>query len=313
MSMQRSLRAPAARAALGALTIASTTMSAAPAAGQSAKENDSDPTARLAASLRDDAVRYGERVVLTGRAGGSGGAGVALEFRARGTSAWVPVAQAQTTPSGRYRLAVALSRSGAVRVATATTSTRAHAVRVAGRLSVATRRLNVLPGRGALVAGALRRPHAGRVVTLQRRGEHGWSTIARDRTDAQGRYRLRDQPRPGTSGVVRVRFGGDAANAGVRRRVGRLNAFRRTFASWFGPGFYGSRTACGQTFSAGIMGVAHKSLPCGTQVVLRRGDRIVQARVVDRGPFAAGREFDLSPAVKQRLGFGSTGPLWVAV
>jgi rare lipoprotein A len=33
----------------------------------------------------------------------------------------------------------------------------------------------------------------------------------------------------------------------------------------------------------------------------------VSARVIDRGPYASGREFDLTGATKARLGFGSTG------
>ena len=48
-------------------------------------------------------------------------------------------------------------------------------------------------------------------------------------------------------------------------------------------------------------------------MTLRKGNRIVRARVVDRGPFVAGREFDLTPAVKRALGFGSTGSVDVAM
>jgi len=136
--------------------------------------------------------------------------------------------------------------------------------------------------------------------------------VARDRTDARGAFRLRFTPRAVERAAVRVRVAGDATNAGARRRVGTLAAFRPAVASWYGPGFYGSRTACGQTFHAGLMGVAHKSLPCGTRVTLRHGGRVVHARVVDRGPFIAGREFDLGVAVKQALGFGSGGTVEVA-
>ncbi len=92
-----------------------------------------------------------------------------------------------------------------------------------------------------------------------------------------------------------------------------MNVYRRSFASWYGPGFYGRRTACGQTVTDAVKGVAHKTLPCGTKVTFRNGDRIVRARVIDRGPFHAGREFDLTPAVKRALGFGSTGTVEVAL
>ena len=73
-------------------------------------------------------------------------------------------------------------------------------------------------------------------------------------------------------------------------------------ASWYGPGFYGNRTACGQIYSSQIMGVAHKTLPCGTLLVLSYGGRTVTVPVIDRGPYAAGRTLDLSAATKGTLG-----------
>lgn len=73
-------------------------------------------------------------------------------------------------------------------------------------------------------------------------------------------------------------------------------------ASWYGPGFYGNRTACGQIYSSQIMGVAHKTLPCGTLLVLTYGGRSVTVPVIDRGPYIAGRTLDLSAATKGSLG-----------
>jgi Lytic transglycolase len=73
-------------------------------------------------------------------------------------------------------------------------------------------------------------------------------------------------------------------------------------ASWYGPGFYGNRTACGQTYSPAILGVAHRTLPCGTLVTLTYGARSVTVPVIDRGPFVAGRSLDLSYATKLALG-----------
>lgn len=73
-------------------------------------------------------------------------------------------------------------------------------------------------------------------------------------------------------------------------------------ASWYGPGFYGRRTACGQTMSTGLQGVAHRTLPCGTAVTLRTTLATVTVPVVDRGPFIGGREFDLTYATRLALG-----------
>lgn len=79
--------------------------------------------------------------------------------------------------------------------------------------------------------------------------------------------------------------------------------------SWFGPGFYGNRTACGQTLTETLQGVAHKSLPCGTLVTFRHAGIVVTVPVVDRGPYVAGRTWDLTGATCLALGHCYTGPL----
>ena len=58
------------------------------------------------------------------------------------------------------------------------------------------------------------------------------------------------------------------------------------------------------------LGVASKTLPCGTMVLFRVGHRTVRLPVVDRGPYVAGREFDLTAAAKRALGFGDLGMVW---
>ena len=72
-------------------------------------------------------------------------------------------------------------------------------------------------------------------------------------------------------------------------------------ASWYGPGFYGNRTACGQVYTPDILGVAHLTLPCGTLLTLTRGGSAVTVTVIDRGPYIAGRTIDLSTATKLAL------------
>ncbi|MDQ2912150.1 MAG: septal ring lytic transglycosylase RlpA family protein [Chloroflexota bacterium] len=73
-------------------------------------------------------------------------------------------------------------------------------------------------------------------------------------------------------------------------------------ASYYGPGLYGNRTACGQTLTTTLPGVAHRTLPCGTLVHLRYGANEVTVPVVDRGPTILSREFDLTYATKLALG-----------
>ena len=82
--------------------------------------------------------------------------------------------------------------------------------------------------------------------------------------------------------------------------------FRIFKATWYGPGLYGNRTACGQRLTRSLQGVAHKRLRCGTRVALRYAGRTVVVPVVDRGPFARGIEFDLTYATAKRLGMTQT-------
>jgi hypothetical protein len=188
----------------------------------------------------------------------------------------------------------------------------ASAAKSSASLQITSRRLNVRAGRTAVVGGRLMPARAGRTVTLERRGAKGWVTIDKARTTAGGRFRLAVRGRRVDSALVRVRFAGDATTTGEQRRIGRMNVYRPALASWYGPGLYGNPLGCGGTLTPGTVGVAHKSLPCGTRLVLRKGSRIVRAQVIDRGPYVGAREFDLTAATKQRLGFGSTGTVLVA-
>jgi hypothetical protein len=180
------------------------------------------------------------------------------------------------------------------------------------RTAVRVRRdqLNVLDGHRATVTGSLSGPVgplAARIVTLQERAAHGWRTLSRARTGARGRFVLTFVPRRLGSGAVRVSFAGDALDRASHRRLGHLNVFRLAGASWYGGG---GGLACGGTLTSSTLGVANKTLPCGTLVTLRYGGRTLRVPVVDRGPYVEGREFDLTEATKQALGFGDTGDVW---
>ena len=184
--------------------------------------------------------------------------------------------------------------------------------RADSRIAIAAKRLNVRAGRTAAVRGTLLPRQSHRIVRLERLERGRWRQVDGDLTDRAGRFALRYRTRGTDTSPVRVRFGGDPTARPSRRVVGRLNAFRPALASWYGPGLYGNALGCGGTLSPGTVGVAHKSLPCGTTVVLRKGSRVVRARVIDRGPYVGAREFDLTAATKYRLGFGSVGTVWVA-
>jgi len=81
--------------------------------------------------------------------------------------------------------------------------------------------------------------------------------------------------------------------------------------SWYGPGFYGKRTACGLALTTTLIGVAHRTLPCGTRITFKNpaNGRIVTAPVVDRGPYVGGRQWDLTGGLCRRLDHCYTGAL----
>lgn len=81
--------------------------------------------------------------------------------------------------------------------------------------------------------------------------------------------------------------------------------------SWYGPGFYGNGGACGMFGANGLdpsdIGVAHRTLPCGTKVTFRYNGRTVTTTVKDRGPYVAGRIWDMTRGLCEALGHCFTG------
>ena len=66
------------------------------------------------------------------------------------------------------------------------------------------------------------------------------------------------------------------------------------------------RTSCGQRLWPKTLGVAHPVLPCGVKLYISYGDKLVLTQVVDRGPGAPGRDFDVTRALAARLGLVGT-------
>jgi rare lipoprotein A len=80
-------------------------------------------------------------------------------------------------------------------------------------------------------------------------------------------------------------------------------------ASWYGPGLYGRKTASGEVLRPGTLTAAHRTLPFGTclRVTNLENGRVVEVRVNDRGPYAAGRIVDVSEAAARALGMQGRG------
>jgi hypothetical protein len=101
--------------------------------------------------------------------------------------------------------------------------------------------------------------------------------------------------------------GATPGQAGISKDLqAKLAAAPVSIATWYGPGFFGRRTACGQLLRRSTQGVAHKRLPCGTEVTVYYRGRIKTVPVIDRGPFVRRATWDLTQATARDLGIDRT-------
>lgn len=162
----------------------------------------------------------------------------------------------------------------------------------------------LLGNRTVVVKGRVR-PGGSHRVKLVLRGPDG--AVLHTATKASGRFRFHLSPNLAGNYAVRAFGAHDARSRGDASPARWLTAYRAAGASYYGPGLYGNGVACGGTLLPGTFGVAHKTLPCGTRVKLRYRGRTVTVPVIDRGPYVAGRDYDLTTATKLRLGFPGVG------
>lgn len=80
----------------------------------------------------------------------------------------------------------------------------------------------------------------------------------------------------------------------------------RALAAPYPAGTSRERTSCGQRLGPQTLGVAHPVLPCGVKLYISYGDKLVLTQIVDRGPSAPGRDFDVTRALAARLGLVGT-------
>ena len=132
-----------------------------------------------------------------------------------------------------------------------------------------------------------------------------WTRQARTTVKQDGTFVARWKPKRVGQFRTRALVGGEAQAASASPELA-LNVFRPAVATWYGPGFYGNTTACGIELTEETVGIAHRSLPCGTNVAVRYGNTTVVVPVIDRGPFGGEAKWDLTDAAAQLLGFTHT-------
>jgi rare lipoprotein A (peptidoglycan hydrolase) len=150
---------------------------------------------------------------------------------------------------------------------------------------------------------------AGQEIEIERAGKQtGWlwqpaaqATVASDgsfdaswATDEPGRFAVRAQ-------VIQ-----SSAMAGDATPSLTVTVYRQARATLYGPGFYGNKTACGTRLTKTTIGVANRTLPCGSTVSLLFRGRTLAVPVIDRGPYANDADWDLTTATADAIGMDGT-------
>jgi rare lipoprotein A len=172
---------------------------------------------------------------------------------------------------------------------------------------------SLVRGQTALVTGTL--PSApGRTVWLQvRTASRGWATVASATSGTGGAFAIAWPT--SRAGRLTVRVAGQAlATPAAVRGPSPLSAtppqqllvYVPVVATWYGPGFYGHHTACGETLTTHIVGLADRTLPCGTPVAVTYNGRTLTIPVIDRGPYSGPAALDLTHAAAEELGMTET-------
>ena len=274
--------------------------------------------------VSDASVKVGDRVTLRGAFPGAHKAAFELRYRAAGGQHWKTVTRDRTGARGAYRVRVRPRRNGYWRAELAGApqtqaapegSAQPSEAQPAVDRDTASRRISVRSQTRAKISG--RHSRVGDDVEI-----HGTVTpagvrrkvVVRIGDDRQvthagrnGKFAVNWGARATGSYPVRVRARPNRFATGSADSAGQVTVYRPAAASWYGPGLYGNHLACGGVLTPSTMGVAHKTMPCGTKLRLRYGGRSVAVRVIDRGPFSGNREFDLTEATKNALRFPDVG------
>jgi hypothetical protein len=154
---------------------------------------------------------------------------------------------------------------------------------------------------------------AGKVVEIERRATSGGSWLPTTHgtaapngafsatwpTSRSGRFTIR-------AVIVGPHGLATGASASPASPALTVTVYKPAIATTYGEGSWGSRTACGQILRHTTLGVANRTLPCGTKVSILWHHQTLVVPVIDRGPYANHADWDLTLATANALGIGGT-------
>lgn len=152
---------------------------------------------------------------------------------------------------------------------------------------------------------------AGQTIQIERLGHQTnwqWAPTAQTTINSDGTFSAVWPVNHIGRFLIRAVIGGTSASAASASSDPEVatTIYRPSIATLYGPGFYGGKTACGHKLTRAMIGVANRTLPCGSLVAIYYQGRTLNVPVIDRGPYANGADWDLTMATGRALGITGT-------
>jgi rare lipoprotein A len=177
----------------------------------------------------------------------------------------------------------------------------------ANGMTISTRPASFLPGQ-LVLRGRVPSRDAGDAVELQRSAQQTgarWVATVTGTVQSNGSFKL--VWRTNAAGRFQLR-----ALLQRSRGAGAANGWPTLTVTIYGPGFYRHRTACGEVLHRQTLGVANRTIACGTRISIYYRGKTITVPVIDRGPYSNGASWDLTEATARALGMSGTATIGAA-
>jgi rare lipoprotein A (peptidoglycan hydrolase) len=170
---------------------------------------------------------------------------------------------------------------------------------------------------GVSVSGSVPASDAGAAVEVDQlpaKPGSSWVPVAVVKTASNGTFTAAWHTKGAGQLTIRAVLQGTQASTTSAASPPALSVtvYKRSIATLYGPGFWGHKTACGVTLRRRTIGVANRTLPCGTQVEVYYKGSVMTVPVIDRGPYAHHANWDLTMATGRALGMTGTAVVGAA-
>jgi rare lipoprotein A len=172
-----------------------------------------------------------------------------------------------------------------------------------------TTNVSALLGRALAFTGVTAPTSAGDTIVVQRLDSQvGWVSVSTGTVAIGGAFSVLWHTNHAGHVTIRtvLEQAASASQTGQVSPTLQITVFRPAVATYYGKGFFGHRTACGTILRHATLGVASRTLKCGTPVQIYYGGRSIVVPVIDRGPYANNATWDLTQATAQALGMLGT-------